>query len=210
MHAAAIRRLILLGPFSEEEARSATMVSEKMQGSSSERIEYRASPRTGRVLMYQADSISYFPTGRRRQHARLLDDAAGQALAVGNAAVVSGDPVFNVFTGALNPAHAYPGTDAVFTVGLPEGDAVAWFARIGGGIAPGIAVQCLSAIHMSSRLPWFLPYVEWCALRDGARFMFFKRKPVGWQRGEAIVLNHARALLAEVSGVPAMAASSRP
>jgi hypothetical protein len=116
--------------------------------------------------------------------------------------VVKGEPIINVFTGLERDGKifAYSGTDAVLTFGFPDGIGVAYFARVAGGVAPGIAQQCLVFAHGARTSPWFIPqFAEWVVLRDGVRFTFFKRKPVGWQRGRELAIDHARRLFAKES-----------
>jgi hypothetical protein len=193
-----IRRLILCGPYTPEEAAAATLMAEKMVGPA---IAYRASPVERRILMFQSNGITFFESGRRRQHARILDDPAAQSLAVINAAVVKGEPIINVFTGLERDGKifAYSGTDAVLTFGLPDGTGVAYFARVAGGVAPDIARQCLRVAHRASTSPWHVPHDGWMVLCDGVRFSFLKRKPTGWQSGRELAIDHARRLLAKES-----------
>jgi hypothetical protein len=194
-----IRRLILCGPYTPEEARAATAMAGKMVGGSGEEIVYRAAPTERRIVMFQADGISFSSSGIRRQHSRLLDDPAAQALAVVNAAVIRGEPVINVYTGLERDGeiYAYSGTDAVLTFGFPDGAGVAYFHRVAGGVAPGVAAQCLWFAHGARSSPVFMPQMrELLALRDGVRFSFVKRKPFGWQAGRQLAIEHARSVLA--------------
>lgn len=177
-----IRRLILAAPMTEGEAAAATQAAAKIGASLL--ISYRPSASTRRLLMFDAVNR---PGKKRRDRNRLLhapEQPAWDALA---AAGASGKTVFNVFTGYRpNPSIAYPGTDAVFTVAFPEGDAVAFFARVSGGVAPGIALSCIAHLGMSFQL------------NNAARYLFFKRPPAGLRQCEAMVSDFARGLLADV------------
>src|SRR3954468_20140622 len=84
---------------------------------------------------------------KRRETVRILtrSEVEAQATQVIRAAAASGREVINVYTGLVdNRSTAYSGTDMILTVGFPGGEAVAWFKRGAGGVAPGIANQCLS------------------------------------------------------------------
>lgn len=177
-----IRRLILAAPVTEGEAAAATQAAAKIGAAIL--ISYRPSASTRRLLMFDAVSL---PGKKRRDRSRLLDAPEQPAWDALAAAMAARKTVFNVFTAYRpNPGIAYSSTDAVFTVAFPEGDAVAWFSRVGGGIAPGIVSWCLGRSGASLEL------------KNAARYLFFKRPPAGLRQCEAMVSDFARGLLADV------------
>ncbi|HXE51226.1 MAG TPA: hypothetical protein VN663_22805 [Ramlibacter sp.] len=188
-----IRRLILYRPITPDEARAAAAWSEKL-GDERLTLDYRVSPVPMRILMFDAVRIQ---GKKRRASRRILDDPAAPAEAALRDAMASGDVVFNVYTGREDDrSSAWSGTDAVFTVALPEGEAVAYFLRSSRGIAPGIARSCMWRAHAGTLAvkSGVLP-----AVCQSARFLFFKRRPANIRYHEERVIAFAMDRLAEVA-----------
>lgn len=195
-----IRRLILYRPITPEEAAAATKWSRSL-GDERLTIEYRPAPVAMRVLLF--DGVTQKNERGwdmlRKVRVRRIDDPAAAASAALRSAMGAGEAVFNVFTG-LSPdgAAAYPGTDAVFTVAFPTGDAVAFFRRVAGGVAPGIAVGCIAPVFANWASERFIPLDKWRLLYNSVRYLFFKRPPPQIRQHEDRVMAMARGLLAEV------------
>lgn len=192
-----ISRLILYRPIPEDDARAATAWAAKL-GSASLTIEYRSAPEPMRLLLFDAVNL---PDRPRRDRVRMLTNVVepeGPAAAVIREAVATGEVVFNVYTGnENNRATSYSPTDITFTVGLPSGEGVVWFRRGAGGIAPGIAVDCLSPAWASGyRGEWKKD--DWRVVREAARHLFFKRQPASIRQDERIIIDLAVTLLDQV------------
>lgn len=186
-----IRRLYLYRPITDDEARAAGAWAERL-GDDSLTISYRPAIVPMRILMFDAVNEK---GKRRRETVRLLpapEEPAADAL---RDAIASGDVVFNVYTGREdNRSAAWSGTDAVFTVAFPEGDAVAWFARCAGGIAPGIAAHCYwQSLFQDGRSLWRPE--NYREIYESVRFLFFKRRPANIRMHEERVMRYARDLL---------------
>lgn len=189
-----IRRLLLFENINEDEARAASLWAEKLGQHDGWVVHYYPSPRPMRILGIDSTTT---PGKKRREKVRRLDDLwgnDGQPAKVLRAAIAAQRVVFNVFTG-LTTRHdmAFSGTDAVFTVALPDQmAAVSWVARVAGGGPPGIAANCLWAEvrHDATELDWY------GLNRDRVRFLFFKRPPRGMEFHHAEVIAYTRKRLA--------------
>lgn len=195
-----IRRVILFRDITEADAVAATAMAKAM-GDGAVEVSYRPVARPMRLLLF--DAMRYRDRDclgtRRFAIIRIIGDPAEPASAAMREAADSGDVVFNVYTGhESDRSTAYSDTDAVFTVALPTGEAVAWFARVGGGIAPGIAVQCVIQNHQTLTALGFSAMQEWNDFRDGTRFLFFKRQPPNLREHQVRVILFAENLLAEM------------
>jgi hypothetical protein len=164
-----IRRLYLYRPITEDDARAAGAWAEKL-GDNGLTISYRPSTVPMRILMFDAVNEK---GNKRREKVRLLphpEESVADAL---RDAMASGDVVFNVYTGREDDRSASrSNTDAVFTVAFPEGEALAYFARVQGGIAPGIAASCY---WRSVCLTQFSG--NYREVYESIRSLFFKRRP---------------------------------
>lgn len=190
-----IRRLYLYRPITDDEARAAGKWAEAL-GDDGLTISYRPSPVSMRILMFDAVTQGRV---RRMDRVRLLPQPEEPAAAALRDAMASGDVVFNVYTGREdNRSAAWSSTDAVFTVAFADGDACAWFARVAGGVAPGVAASCVAYSHRGiaprSR------YEEWLDLQNAVRFLFFKRRPPHMRVHEERVMAFALDLLDGVPG----------
>jgi hypothetical protein len=183
-----IRRLYLYRPITDDEASAAGAWAERL-GDDRLTISYRPSSVAMRILMFDAVSEK----GKwRHAKVRLLpapEEPAADAL---REAMATGDVVFNVYTGREDDrSAAWSGTDAVFSVAFPDGQAVAWFNRVAGGIAPGIANNCLSPMRSVA----FIPIDEFLEIKYAARYLFFKRRPPNIRQHEELVMAFALDLL---------------
>lgn len=193
-----IRRLYLYRPITDAEARAAGKWAEAL-GDDGLTISYRPSPVPMRILMFDAVNEK---GKRRRDKVRLLpapEDHAADAL---RDAMASGDVVFNVYTGREdNRSMEWSGTDAIFTVAFPEGEAVAFFARSSGGVSPGIAAQCYWRAGT-----WNAWTTEVRQIHESVRLLFFKHRPPHMRVHEELVMAFALDLLDSVPGGSVVAA----
>jgi hypothetical protein len=189
-----IRRLVLFVPYPDDQLLAANAWCEKT-GTDNLTISYRHSDSPMRLLLLDGVAVR---GKKRRETVRLLtrSEVEAQATQVIRAAAASGREVINVYTGLVdNRSHAYSGTDMMLTVGFPDGEAVAWFKRGAGGVAPGIANQCLS-------LHCYVFGDDRRLLLNSARYLFFKRPPAGLLTDRRRVLAYARSKLAELPSMP--------
>ena len=201
-----LRRLFVYEPIAEGAAHAATLAALKMLARSGQTVEFRVSERPMRILMFDAASNT---NGRKLQTARLLHDPEESAADALREAIGDGDVVFNLYTGLeTNRAWAYPATDAVFTVALPDGRAVAWFARISGGIAPGNVHSCMRGMLYTGQPGRERGQAVEAAA--SARLLFVKRRPNDIRHHEETVIAYAMDLLDkyEISAPRCEAASS--
>lgn len=198
-----IRRLFLYQPMTNDEARAATAVAARL-GNEMLTISYRPSLAPMRIVLFDAEAQKD-DRGRdvlRRVRVRRLDHPEDQAAAALRSAMATGEVVFNVLTGnTQDDGVAWSDTDAVFTVAFPDGVAIAFFSRVAGGVAPGIAYSCMRPTIAHRTSPWFVPGEDVAlGLCNAARFLFFKRPPKNIRHCEEVVIALARRLIAEILG----------
>lgn len=186
-----IWRLFVYEPISEEAAAAASAAAIRFTAHAAVRVEHRVGTRSMRVLMADAATTVNPRTGRRRAISRVLDRPEKLAAELLAEAMAGDDVLFNIYTGVESDrSSAYDRTDAVFTVALPDGRAVAWFARIGGGIAPGNVHSCI-------RATWSMRSAgrEHGHAANSARALFLKRDPKDIRQHEETVIAYAMDLL---------------
>jgi hypothetical protein len=189
-----IRRLVLFVPYPDDQLLAANAWCEKT-GTDNLTISYRHADSPMRLLLL--DGVTVRGKKRRAKNRVLtLGEVEAQASQVTRAAVATGREVINVYTGhETNRATAFSDTDAMLTMAFPGGEAVTWFDRVGGGIAPGITGRLVS-------LDWRTFPPERIELLNATRYLFFKKPPVGTWRNRSRVLAYARSKLAELPSMP--------